>query len=285
MSFLQGFHGTVAGILICILLFVDEAGIPLPFAPNEVLLLLTGVLIASNAFSLPVILPLTFAAMLLGMVAGYVWARTIGEKGLATVAEHFHATRAYERVQERLKQATPWGIAGARLLPGLRPYTTLVAGAARVSPRTFLEGAVPALFLWNVVWILIGMLVGLPFADFFTHVEKLLVRGVVLLALGAIAWLAIRDASPDRAGGLSRVTPRLRPTLALIVDAAIVFSIVGGLFAIGRAIINLDFGGWVEIVVAALGLIVLLVIGRRAETPGEKLFSTHYWHLLAPHPR
>ena len=45
MSFLEGLHGTVAAVLICTLLLVDEAGVPLPFAPSEVLLLLTGVLI------------------------------------------------------------------------------------------------------------------------------------------------------------------------------------------------------------------------------------------------
>jgi len=52
MTLLQGLHGTFAVVLICTLLFVDEAGLPLPIAPNEALLLLTGVLVASGIASI-----------------------------------------------------------------------------------------------------------------------------------------------------------------------------------------------------------------------------------------
>lgn len=282
MSFLAGLHGTVAAVLICSLLFVDESGVPLPIAPNEGLLLVTGILISSGAFPAWVIGPLAYLAMVGGMLAGYGWARAVGQSGLASLAERLRATAAYERAQARLQQAGPTGIFVARLIPGLRPYATLVSGAAGVDLRTFLVGALPALLLWEIVWVLAGVLVGLPVALLLGRFEKLALRGAILVALGVIVWLAVRDASAARRGGIARLTPRFRALLALAVDTGIVASVVGGLFAIGRRITEVSADGWVELLVMAFLLIVLLLIGRNSQTPGEGLFDTQYWHHHHP---
>jgi hypothetical protein len=113
---------------------------------------------------------------------------------------------------------------------------------------------------------------------FLGRFEKLALRGAMLAALGTVIWFAVRDASADRRGGLARVTPRLRASLALAVDAGVVLGIVGGLFAIGRTVMDVSTNGWIELLVAALLLVALLVIGRTRQTPGETLFDTNYWH-------
>lgn len=281
MSFLTGLNGTVATVLICSLLFVDEAGLPLPIAPNEMLLLLAGVLVASGAFPIWVIVPVAYIAMAAGMITGYAWARTVGQSGLHAIAVRVRAVEMYNRALTRLRSASPWGIAGARLVPGLRPYATLVSGAAEVDIRTFLLGAMPALLLWEIILIAAGILVGLPIAYFLGRFEKIAARGAILIALGAIAWRAIRDETPDRRGGLNRITPRLRASLALGVDAGIVMSVVGGLVAIGRRVVGVRPDGWIELVVAAVLMIAVLIIGRGRLTPGEALFDTRYWHHSA----
>jgi membrane-associated protein len=278
MNFLVGLHGTVAALLICCLLFVDEAGIPLPFAPNEGLLLIVGVLIASGAFPVWVIFPAAFVAMLAGMLAGYGWARTVGQSGLQSIAARVHAEEVYKRAQNRLRLASSAHIFLARLIPGVRPYATLVSGAAEVDLRTFLLGAVPALLLWEIVVVAAGMLVGLPIAHFLGRFEKVALRGAILIILGLVAWFAIRDASPERRGGIARLAPRLRASLALVIDAGIVMSVVGGLFAIARRLLQTSTNGWIELIVAACLLIVVLIVGRSNQTPGEILFDTNYWH-------
>ncbi|MGI8826460.1 MAG: DedA family protein [Chloroflexota bacterium] len=280
LSFLADLHGTVAAVLICTLLFVDEAGLPLPIAPSEGLLLLTGVLVSAGAFPAWVILPAAFLAMASGMITGYGWARTIGQSGLQAIAERVRAGEAYQRAQERLQSASPLEIAFSRVVPGLRPYATLVSGAASVEIRTFLLGAAPALLLWEIVWIAVGMLVGLPVAHFFGQFEKVALRGVILIALGTVGWLAIRDVSADPRNGISGLTPRLRASLALVFDAGIVVSLVGGLFALGRKVMQVSADGWIEVLVAAMLLIAVLLLGRGSQTPGETLFATDYWHRL-----
>jgi membrane-associated protein len=278
MTLLQGLHGTFAVVLICTLLFVDEAGLPLPIAPNEALLLLMGVLVASGEFSIWVVFPAAFLAMVAGMVAGYGWARTVGQTGLVALAGRLNATNVYDRAQSHLQSAGPLGIGATRMLPGVRPYATLISGAAEVDLRTFLLGAVPALVVWQIGWCVLGMLVGLPVAHFLGHFEKLVVRGIILVALGAVVLFAVREESPDRRGALANLTPRLRATLALFTDAGIVVSIVGGLFLIARLLVDVEADGWIEILCASVVLLLLLVAGRSIQTPGETLFDTHYWH-------
>src|SRR5947209_4197733 len=233
MSFLTGLNGTAATLLLCSLLFVDETGVPLPFAPNEGLLLVAGILVGAGTLPLVVIMPAAFVAMAAGMLAGYSWSRALGPAGLQTIAERVHATHVYERAQNRLQSASPRGIAVARMIPGVRPYATMVCGAAQVDTRTFFIGALPALALWEVIWVLAGMLIGLPIEHLLGRFERLAVRGGILIALGAVAWFAIRHASPDQRAGVMRIAPRLRATLALVADAGIVATVVFGGFAVG----------------------------------------------------
>lgn len=278
MTVLQGIHGTFAAILICTLLFVDEAGLPLPIAPNEALLLLVGVLVASGELSIWIIFPAAFFAMTAGMVAGYSWARTVGQSGLVALAERLHATDAYNRAQSHMQSAGPVGIGITRMVPGLRPYATLISGAAEVDIRTFLLGALPALLIWQIGWVVLGMIVGLPVAHVLGHFEKVVLRGVILVALGAVVLFAVRGESADRRGALANLTPRLRATMALFTDAGIVASVVGGLFLIAKRIMGLETNGWVGILAAAVALSLLLLAGRSIQTPGETLFDTNYWH-------
>jgi hypothetical protein len=197
---------------------------------------------------------------------------------LQTLAARLRASEVYARAQARLRSASPQTIAVARLLPGIRPYATLISGAAGGDIRTFLIGALPALLLWELFWILVGMLVGLPAAHLLGRFERIALRGVILVALGAVAWLAIRNVSSERREGIARVGPRFRASLALAVDSGIVVCVVVGLFAIGCRVVQVTVNGWIELLVAAVLLMVLLVVGRSIKTPGETLLDTHYWH-------
>jgi membrane protein DedA with SNARE-associated domain len=56
MGFIQGLHGTVALVLLCSLLFAEEAGVPLP-TPGELTLIAAGLLIATGGLDPWLFLP------------------------------------------------------------------------------------------------------------------------------------------------------------------------------------------------------------------------------------
>src|SRR6185437_13240028 len=111
MGFLIALHGTVAVVVLCTLLFIDEAGVPLPLTPNELLLLGGGVLISAGALSAWVFYPAALLAMAAGMLLGYSWARLAGQHGVTLLVRRVHAGAVYERGRARLVAAGPMGIA------------------------------------------------------------------------------------------------------------------------------------------------------------------------------
>ncbi len=279
MNFLQGLHGVVAIALLGGLLFTEEAGVPLPFAPGELTLLAAGLLIAAGGLDPIAFIPVALVACVAGSLVGYTWARAVGDRGLQALARRIHQQHALDRVSERVQSAGWGGIAVSRLIPGLRIYTTLVAGALRVRRSTFLLGMVPATVAWMAVYVALGVLVGVPIEHFLTEVQRLAVQGAILLAMGVGCYFVIRRTPASSGAGLVRVPRPVRVVIAAALDIGVVASVTTGLLALGRLV---GFGlqaGWVDLVVALLVVAgFYVVIARRSggATVGEALLQTSY---------
>jgi membrane protein DedA with SNARE-associated domain/DNA-binding transcriptional ArsR family regulator len=280
VNFLFGLHGVVAIVLLCSLLFLEEAGVPLPFAPGELTLLAAGLLIAAGGLDPWVFVPLAFAVCVAGAMAGYSWARIVGEHELTRLAVRFHQATALQRVSTRVRSAGPLGIAISRLIPGLRIYTTLVAGAFQVKRRTFLEGLIPSTAIWVGVYVAVGVVAGIPVEHFLTRVARLAVQGAILLVIGVGGYLAIRRAPAHGREPLVNLPRWVKTLLAALVDLGVVATILTGLLAIVRRATGTDFSAsWadVAVVVAALAFLYLFVTRRSTgATVGEALLHTVY---------
>jgi membrane protein DedA with SNARE-associated domain len=294
VNFLTGLHTAVATVLICVLLFIDEAGVPLPFIPSEVLLIVAGLLIASGSLNPFFFYPFALLALVGGSFTGYSWARRVGPRRLRRVAVRLRAAKAYDRATRRLARADVRHIALARVIPGVRPYATLCAGAAGVEVRTFMEANVPAIVGWLVFMTAIGFIAGAPAEHVLTAVEAQLfnfaLSGGLLVALGVVAYRAARRAPDPRrasaAGPFFGIARRDRYWLAAAVDAGIIAVIVAGFDRITRAVLDLKFqilpeGRYdVGVIVLAIALAYIVVSRRSAtgETAGERLFDISYVH-------
>jgi membrane-associated protein len=270
----------VAVVLLCGLLFAEESGVPLPFAPGEIVLLAAGLLIAAGGLDPYIFIPLAMVACIAGSLVGYSWARLVGERGLTSLAQRLHQQRSLERVSQRMRSAGWIGVAVSRLIPGLRIYTTLVAGAVRVPRRTFLVAMVPSTVIWVTAFVALGTVVGIPVEHFFNQVEQLAVQGAILIVMGLGGYLAIRRTPPSTGAGLVRVPRPLRATIAAAIDIGVIASIVTGLLAVGRRLFGIGIGaGWIDIVIpmAVTGIIYIVVARRGAGgTVGEALLQTSY---------
>jgi membrane-associated protein len=279
LNFLQGLHGVVALALLGGLLFTEEAGVPLPFAPGELTLLAAGLLIAAGGLDPFIFIPVALAACITGSLVGYTWARVVGERGLQAFARRIHQQDALERVSGRVRSAGWGGVAVSRLLPGLRIYTTLVAGALGVRRRTFLLGMVPATVVWIAVYIALGVLVGVPIEHFLTEVQRLALQGAILLAMGVGCYIVIRRTPASSGAGLVRVPHAVRVVVAAALDIGVVTSVTTGLLALARL---LGFGlqaGWIDLAVALLvvsGFYVVIARRSGGATVGEALLQTSY---------
>jgi membrane protein DedA with SNARE-associated domain/predicted transcriptional regulator len=279
MSFLQGIHGAVALGLLGGLLFAEEAGVPLPFAPGELTLLVAGLLIASGGLNPALFIPLALVACIAGSLVGYTWARVVGERALQALARRLRQQRNLERVTARMRSAGWFGIGLTRLIPGFRIYTTLVAGAVQVPRRTFLIAMVTSTVLWVGGFTALGVLVGVPVEHLLSQVQQLAFQGIILIAMGVGCYIAIRRTPASSGAGLVRLPRWARVLLAAVLDIGVVASVITGLLALGR-LLGLGFGaGWIDPVVALFFVgAFYVVVARRSggATVGELLLQTSY---------
>jgi membrane-associated protein len=294
VDFLTGLHGAVATVLICVLLFIDEAGVPLPFMPNEVLLIVAGLLIAAGSLNPFIFYPFACVALFGGSFSGYSWAKQVGPKQLRRVAGMLRATKAYDRATRRLAKADARHLALSRVIPGIRVYATLCAGSAQVPVRTFWEANVPAILGWVALLTGIGFVVGVPAEHLLTAVEAQLfnfaLSGALLVALGAVAYRAARNAPDPRrvpaSGPFFGIATRDRYWLAFAVDAGIIATIVAGFDRITRAVLHFKYQilpeGKYDVGAIVLAIALAYIVGSRlsptGETAGERLFDISYVH-------
>jgi membrane protein DedA with SNARE-associated domain len=279
MNVLQSLHGAVALGLLTGLLCVEEVGVPLPFAPGELTLLVAGLLIASGALNPYAFVPLALLACVAGSLVGYSWARVVGDRSLRALAKRLRQQRNLKRVERRILSAGWLGIAITRLIPGLRIYTTLVAGAIQTPRRSFTLAIVSSTIPWIGIYVTLGILVGAPVERVISQVQTRALQGVILVAMGVGCYIALRVITASSGAGHVRVPGRGRVVLAAALDIGLVASIITGLLALSR-VLGIGFGVvWADAIVALLlvGACYAMVARRRGgATVGEVMLQTRY---------
>src|SRR5256886_13804662 len=125
-------------------MFIEEAGVPLPFAPGDLVLAIGGIAIAGGRVSAALFVGAVSVAILSGAIFGREIFALLGWDRLMRVARPLHARVPLERASGLLQRGGWRAVFTARLIPGLRVHTTQVAGVSRVPRLTFLAGFVPA---------------------------------------------------------------------------------------------------------------------------------------------
>jgi membrane-associated protein len=279
---LGSFHGTLAVVVFCLLLFAEEAGVPIPFLPGDLLLLAAGLLMANGDMSPFVFLPAAVTVAIAGAMVGYSWARLLGMTGVRALAERLRAAHHLQRASERVQLAGPLGIALWRLCPGMRINTTLLAGALGVRRRTFLLGIAPTVAVWVPAFTLMGAVAGGPVERAIRHVNHLAIQGALLMAIGLAAYLTARHipALGNSDGSVSASPGWQKISFAAMVDVAAIASLVIGVDALTHLFFHLrEPDGWndVVVVIAVTAIAYVLTIRRSVGlTAGETLLRVSY---------
>jgi membrane-associated protein len=255
VAFLQGLHGGIALVLLCGLLFIEETGIPLLFAPGDLVLISAGLLIATGALDPRLFIPAAVVACVFGALLGYTWTRQLGEPAVRSLAAKLGFSKQLDRVLLRVRGTHACGVAVARLIPGLRIYTTLAAGIAGVTARTFLLGVISSTLVWVPAFTALGALVGLPAELVLGRFEKLAFDGLILLVAGLGGYLIIRAAPLAPRSMLREIPPTIRILLEAIFGAAILSAISAGALTIGRNILRTTDDPWIDVLL--IGGVVL----------------------------
>lgn len=266
-------------MLICVLLFVEETGVPVPLLSGDVLLVLAGALMVNGRISPWAFFPPAFVAEVAGVMVAHLWSRTVGQRGLELLADKVRGRKALDRATARLSTAGPLHITVARLIPGLRITTSVVAGAAGVAPITFLLGVVPAIVIWLVAYTFLGMVVGVPVLALLNQVQHLVIVGIELVVIVLVTAIGIRFIpSAQLLGGtlIRRAGPQPL-AISVVVDTSIAAVVAFGTTEVVHAWLGLNDAILIAAMVAGM---VLLYVGTTRRviggTAGEYLTGARY---------
>lgn len=288
--------GSLSGdLLIAViagLVFIEESGIPVPFAPGDLLLMIAGIAIASDTVDpIPMVAALLVATILGAMLGREVFA-AVGRPALMKVAEALGFRPALERATHLLQRGGAPAVFIGRLIPGLRINTTQVAGVSKMPRLTFAAGLIPSVVVYIALFVGLGALVGQPAVRLFHRAEhRFFVIAVTTLAALAVIlsvrWLARRGALSvlepivlgvrrDMADSVEaalfwrgrnetswRQYPIVRRLWAGLIDLAIVFGIT---ILILTAVSGIDK---TEIVLDPEGLVLLATVSLLYRVPSE----------------
>jgi membrane-associated protein len=275
--------GVIAGLV-----FIEESGIPVPFAPGDVLLIIAGIAIASDTVEpVPMVAAILVASVVGAMVGREVFA-AVGRPALMKASDALGFRRALERATRLLQRGGSVAVFIGRLIPGLRISTTQVAGVSKMPRLTFAAGLIPSVVVYIAIFVGIGALAGQPAIRLFHRAEhRFFVIAVTVLAAAAVIlsvrWLARRgdltalepivlgvrrewadtiDAAIFRSREW-RQYPLVRRLWAGLIDLAIVFMVA---ILILTAVSGLDTS---EIVLDPQGLLLLAIIALVYRIPIE----------------
>ena len=217
---LHNLSGDLLVAAICGLIFIEEIGVPVPFAPGDLLLLIAGIAIASdNVDPLPMLAGVA-AATILGALLGRETFSLVGRPALLKAAGALGFRQAVERATETLRRGGAPAVFVGRLTPGLRITTTQVAGVSKIPRLTFLAGLVPSVAVYMAVFIGLGVVAGDQVLGVLHQAQRRLFVVVVSLLLAVAVVLSIRWLA--RRGALNTLEPivlGLRRDLADEVEA------------------------------------------------------------------
>src|SRR5207245_5935149 len=158
----RGAAGNRAGLVLAGFLFAEELGVPIPFAPGDIMLAIGGVAIAAGRVDAVTLVLAVLVASVAGAVLGRELFAFLGWGRLMAVATRLHARTPLERAADLLQRSGWRGVFTARLSPGLRVPTTEVAAVSGMPRATFVAGLLPASVVYVAACVGGGAAFGRP---------------------------------------------------------------------------------------------------------------------------
>ena len=151
-------YALLAGL--CALLFIEECGVPLLFAPGDAVLLVCGIAASTGEVNMAVALAAISASVIVGAMLGREIFQRVGPPIVNRLAGVLRLRAALDRISGSLRRRGSVAVFAGRLTPGLRVHTTEAAGLISMPRRTFAAGLIPAALVYETIFFGLGFWLG-----------------------------------------------------------------------------------------------------------------------------
>ena len=216
MEFFRNLGAAIMGLLathgywaLFFLLAIEEAGVWLPL-PGDTLVMYGGYQAYHGHMNGFAVLGAAIAGSYVGAMTLYFVSLKGGHRLLLRYGKyiHLHPERV-ERMERWFRRYGIWAIIIARMIPGLRIATTVMAGVFAVPFHIFALGSFIGVCIWAVFYYALGIIVGESYLLLHdalgSYFRTFLIVGAMALGLFGI-WFWIRRRNRSR-----RPKPRSKP--------------------------------------------------------------------------
>jgi membrane-associated protein len=183
--------GTVAIVLIAVLVF-GETAIFLGFVlPGEAAVVFGGVLASRGHLALPALIAVVVVTAVAGPLVGYEVGRRMGDR-LFTARVLSRVSGPLDRARTALREKGGVSVFGGRFLAIVRALMPAAAGAADMPYRTFAIYNLLSGVIWGVGYSLLGYVAGSAYAVVERRVGAGLAIALAVIVIGAAGMWAWR---------------------------------------------------------------------------------------------
>ena len=157
-----------AGYLGLFAIIFAESGILIGFfLPGDSLLFTAGFLASQGFLNIWILVPILFAAAILGDAVGYTFGKKVGPKIFSRQESFFFHPSHVEKTAAFFEKHGVKTIILARFIPVVRTFAPIMAGVGGMKYRTFAKYNIIGGFLWAVGLSTLGYVFGniIPNAD------------------------------------------------------------------------------------------------------------------------
>jgi len=176
-------------IVIALLIFVEELGVPSP-VPGDLMMLLAGVEVAQHRQHLWVVLLVMELATIAGASGLFGFSRRVGRPFVTRYGRFIHLTpERLDRLETTVRRYGPWSVVVGRLIPGLRIITPIAVGVLDEPFVVFLPALAFGGFLYVLVLTLAGVFFGPAALNLFERLSLPVAALSSFLALGVLLFV------------------------------------------------------------------------------------------------
>lgn len=169
---------------ISIILVLDNAGAPIP---SEAVLALSGAAAKAGDLNIVFVFVLGVIAQTIGSCLAYWVGATGGETVVRKYGKYlFISMHDYQKTQAWFDKNGAKAIFISRITPVVRTYMGFVAGAAKMSFSSFLTQTLIGSFVWTLIWVGFGYIVGEEWRKYYEYLHYL--DYIILAAILFLGW-------------------------------------------------------------------------------------------------
>lgn len=166
-------YGTWVYALLFAIVFVETGVVVMPFLPGDSLLFVAGAMCGIGVMDYTILVPLLFAAAVLGNQSNYAIGRAIGPRVFQWEDSRWFNRRAFDQAHAFYEKYGGVTLIAARFMPFVRTFAPFVAGVAQMTRRKFTFFDLTGGALWVGGIVTAGYFFGnVPWVK--THLDKII---------------------------------------------------------------------------------------------------------------